>query len=92
MLRLLLVVEYLVLGVADGEEGGAGACAAGVGVLGGVVGDELAGLRETCGDQCLYDGYVIVARCRVLERRSWLLGSCCSARRERLTGSLRLRM
>ena len=29
MLRLLLVVEYLVLGVADGEEGGAGACAAG---------------------------------------------------------------
>ena len=48
MLRLLLVVEYLVLGVADGEEGGAGACAAGVGVLGGVVGDELEKLRETC--------------------------------------------
>ena len=60
MLRLLLVVEYLVLGVADGEEGGAGACAAGVGVLGGVVGDELAGLRETCGGLCLRDGHVTV--------------------------------
>jgi hypothetical protein len=49
MLRLLLVVEYLVQGVVDGEESGAGACATRVGVLGGVMGDELAGLRETCG-------------------------------------------
>ena len=46
--------------MSDGEEGGAGACAAGVGVLGGVVGDELAGLRETCGGLCLRDGHVAV--------------------------------
>jgi hypothetical protein len=38
----------------------AGSYAAGVGVLGGVVGDELAGMREMCGGLCLRDGHVTV--------------------------------